>query len=56
MVCTPIQKMNGDEISDVALQHWLTRCNWISVQLQWDEFYLMKRALVQWMAQTSNRE
>ena len=42
--------MVGDDVDDAAPQHWRMRQQHrISVQLQWDELYLMKRILVAWM-------
>ena len=38
--------MVGDDVDDAAPQHWRMRQQHrISVQLQWDELYLMKRGL-----------
>ena len=37
--------MVGDDVDDAAPQNWRMRQHRISVQLQWDELYLMKRGL-----------
>ena len=42
--------VGDDDVDDAAPQHWRMRQQHrISVQLQWDELYLMKRILVAWM-------